>query len=320
MQLEARGLWHEAAGVSALRAERLAPGPGDVVVRTRWSGISRGTERLVADGRVPEAERARMRAPMQAGDFPFPVKYGYAAVGVVEHGPADLLGRSVFALHPHQDVFVAPAHAVVPLPPGLPERRATLSANMETALNAVWDGALAPGDRVAVVGAGALGLMVASIAARTPAVAITLLDVVAQRGDIAAQIGVKFEHPRDAPGGCDIAFHTSATAAGLRTAMACLGDEGTLVEMSWHGEGDTPVALGGAFHSRRLRLISSQVGALPAARRARWDFRRRLEAAMALLGDDRLDALITGEVAFDALPGAFRGIVDGGGVATAVRY
>ncbi len=320
MAVKAQALWHEGPGVARLRAEDVAVAPGDVGVRMLWSGISRGTERLVAEGRVPESEHARMRAPFQQGDFPFPVKYGYAAVGVVEQGPAPLLGKTVFALHPHQSFFTVPASAVTPLPAALPPRRAILAANMETALNAVWDGAAAPGDRIAVVGAGAVGLMTAMILSRMPGADVTLLDVLTERGDIAAQLGVKFAGVEGAPRDCDLAFHTSATAAGLATALDTLGPDATLVEMSWHGAGETPVALGGAFHSRRLRIQSSQVGALPPSRRPRWDFRRRLALALELLCDDRLDALITDEAAFVALPERMAAILRGPGVATAVRY
>ena len=316
----ARALWCEAAGRASLRDEAVTVAPGDVGVRMLWSGISRGTERLVAQGRVPPGQYATMRAPFQQGEFPFPVKYGYAAVGVVEQGPEALVGRTVFALHPHQSFFTVPAAAVIAVPDAVTPRRAILAANMETALNAVWDGAAAPGDRIAVVGAGALGLLTAMILSRLPGAEVTLIDVLTERGDIAAQLGVKFACVKDAPADCDLAFHTSATAAGLATAMATLGPDATLVEMSWHGAGETPVALGGAFHARRLRLQSSQVGSLPPSRRPRWDHRRRLALALALLADPRLDALITAEVDFAALPDALPAILGGGGVATAVRY
>jgi NADPH:quinone reductase-like Zn-dependent oxidoreductase len=322
MERQARALWHEAPGRSVLRRETLNRAEDEVLVRTLWSGVSRGTERLVSQGRVPASEHARMRAPMQAGDFPFPVKYGYAAVGRVEAGPPDLLGRAVFALHPHQDLFVAPAHAVIPLPDGLPPRRAILAANMETALNALWDGAAAPGDRIAVVGAGALGLLVAALAERIPGADVTVIDVLAQRRALATQLGVKISiAPDPFPVDCDLVFHVSATGAGLADALGMAGDEATVIELSWHGDGATPVPLGGAFHSRRLRIIGSQVGALPPTRRPRWTLRRRLEMALRLLTEDsRLDALITEETSFEMLPDRFHALLETPGVATAVRY
>lgn len=318
----ARALWHVAPGRAEIIPARVRAAPGEVLVRALWSGISRGTERLVSEGRVPQAEWRRMRAPFQEGDFPFPVKYGYAAVGVVEAGPSDLHGRCVFALYPHQTRFALPVHAVLPLPTQLPPRRAVLAANMETALNAVWDSGAAPGDRIAVVGGGALGLLTASILSRIVGTDVTLIDKDDERREICAQINVKFETPDSAPRNCDLAFHASASAAGLRVALETLGQEGAVIEMSWHGEGETPVALGGAFHAQRLRIVSSQVGAIPAARRARWDFRRRLAMALDLLCDNRLDALITAEEAFDDLPARLPAIIgpDARGVATVVRY
>ncbi|MBA3325886.1 MAG: dehydrogenase, partial [Rhodobacteraceae bacterium] len=147
-----RALWIAGPGRAELRD--VAEASGEVVVETAFSGISRGTEALVFAGRVPEAERGRMRCPFQEGDFPFPVKYGYAAVGRAVEGPEGLRGRDVFVLHPHQDRFAAPAATCVPLPAGVPPGRAVLAANMETALNVVWDAGVGPCDRVAVVGAG----------------------------------------------------------------------------------------------------------------------------------------------------------------------
>ncbi|MGF1657926.1 MAG: zinc-binding alcohol dehydrogenase [Rubrimonas sp.] len=318
----ARALWHVGPRQSELRSCAARPGPGLVGVRTLWSGISRGTERLVFEGRVPESERLRMRAPMQEGEFPFPVKYGYAAVGVVEHGPRSLVGRSVFALHPHQSFFVAPEANVTPLPDDLPPRRAILAANMETALNAVWDSGASAGDRIAVVGAGALGLLTAALLSRIPGADVTLIDLHSGPQAVAEAVGVKFTADANAVAECDLAFHTSATAAGLCTALDSLGEEGTLVEMSWHGAGETPVPLGGAFHARRLRILSSQVGALPPARRPRWTHARRMALAVRLLRDPALDALITQEVAFEDLPARLPGILAPGarGVTTAVRY
>ena len=299
----ARALWYVAAGECALNAVSLPePGPEDCVVRTLWSGISRGTERLVCEGRVPPSEFERMRAPFQEGDFPFPVKYGYCAVGIVEAGPARLLGRIVFCLHPHQDRFVAPADRLVPVPADVPARRAVLAANMETALNAHWDAGSGPADRIVVVGGGVLGLLVAWLAARLPGAEVTLVDLDPARAAIAAWLGLGFALPGEAPREADIVFHASASAPGLATAIAAAGQEGRIVEMSWYGEGAVAAPLGGAFHARRLQLVSSQVGAIAPSRRPRWDYARRSAAAMALLAEPLLDALITEDIAFDEAP------------------
>jgi threonine dehydrogenase-like Zn-dependent dehydrogenase len=303
-----RALWIAAAGRAELRAE--AEPVGEVVVETAFSGLSRGTEALVLAGRVPVSERARMRAPLQAGDFPWPVKYGYAAVGRAVAGPPGLFGRDVFVLHPHQDRFAAPAAMCHPLPDGLPPERAVLAANMETALTIVWDAGAGPCDRVAVVGAGVVGALAGWLCARLPGAEATLVDVNPARAPLAEGLGCRFATPEAAPEGCDVVIHASATAAGLATALAAAGPEATVVEASWHGDRAPAVPLGAAFHSQRLRLVSSQVGRLPPAREPRWTHGRRLAAALALLADPALEALISGETAFDDLPARYGAILD----------
>lgn len=320
-------LWYVAPGVAELRgAPVAAPGSGEARLAMQWSGVSRGTERLVFNGKVPASEHERMRAPMQEGDFPFPVKYGYCAVARVEEGPADLLGKTVFCLHPHQSRFIAPVSRLTVLPDGLPPRRATLAANMETALNALWDSAAGPGDRIVVVGAGLVGLLVAYLAAGLPGADVTVVDLDPSRAAVAEKFGASFVAPgdfHDARGSdADIVFHASASPGGLALALSAGGLEARVVEMSWYGEGVTATPLGGAFHSRRLRLVSSQVGQIAPSRRPRWDYARRLGKALELLADDRLDALITGEVAFRDLPAALPDLLSpqASGLATAVRY
>ncbi len=317
----ARALWYVTRGQAELRPVVLpTPRSDEAQVRTLWTGLSRGTERLVFQGRVSFSESERMRAPAQEGDFPFPVKYGYCAVGVVETGPLE--GRTVFALHPHQERFVAPAESLHPIPETLPARRAVLAANMETALNALWDSGAGPGDRIVVVGAGVVGLLVAYLAARIPGTEVTVVDVDFARRPVAERFGAAFSRPLDAPGEADVVFHASATPAGLACALACAGTEATVVEMSWYGDRMVPAPLGLDFHARRLTLISSQVGRIAPSRRPRWDGRRRMAKALALLADERLDALVTEEVAFEDLPAALpRLFADGApGLATAIRY
>jgi NADPH:quinone reductase-like Zn-dependent oxidoreductase len=299
----AEALWYVAPGRAELRREPVrAPGAGEVLVRALHGAISRGTERLVLSGRVPPSEHARMRGPNMGGDFPFPVKYGYATVGRVEKGPAELAGRTVFALHPHQSGFVLPADAVTPVPDNVPARRAVLAANMETALNATWDAAPGPRGRIAVIGAGVVGALVAWLCGRIANAQVTLVDLLPSRAALAQRLGVGFALPADAPRDCDFVFHTSASATGLATALSVAGDEASVIELSWYGAGDVPVPLGGAFHSRRLRLISSQVGKVAPSRRVEYTHARRLAAAIELLADPALDALLAPPVKFRELP------------------
>jgi hypothetical protein len=302
-QHPAEALWYVGPGRAEIRPEPdRAPASGEVRVRALYGALSRGTERLVLSGRVPESEYGRMRAPFMAGTFPFPVKYGYATVGRVEDGPAELAGKIVFALYPHQDLFTLPVDAVVPLPDGVPPARAVLAANMETALNGVWDVAPGPADRIAIVGAGVLGVLVAWLCARLPAAEVTLVDIDPRREALAGALGVGFAVPEAAPGECDLVVHASASVAGLSTALRLAGEEATVLELSWYGSCDVAVPLGGAFHSRRLRLVSSQVGKVAPSHRARWSQRRRLAAALALLADPALDALLAPAIAFRDLP------------------
>lgn len=319
----ARALWYTRKGVAELRTSRLQPpAPGEACVRALFSGISRGTERLVFEGSIGQSEWERMRCPMQEGAFPFPVKYGYCATGVIEDGPTELVGRQVFCLHPHQDFFTVPVSALTPIPDDVPVRRATLAANMETALNALWDSGAGPGDRIVVVGAGIVGLLVASLAARLPAATVTAVDPDQSRRPLVARLGATFAKPEAAPTDADVVFHCSATSAGLNTAINCAGVEATIVEMSWYGSNPVQVDLGGAFHSRRLKLISSQVGMVSPERRPRWDYRRRLAATLRLLAEPALDALVTEEIAFDEAPKRLPQIFAPGahGLAPVIRY
>lgn len=306
--MQAQALWYVAPGKAEIRAEPLAAAAGHARLRAVASGLSRGTERLIFSGGVPESEYERMRAPFMSGTFPFPVKYGYAMVGRVEEGPDSLKGRLAFALYPHQTVFNLPAENIVPLPDGLPPERAVLGANMETALNATWDGAPGPADRIAVVGAGVLGLLIARLCARMQA-DVTVVDIDPARAAIAQAFGSVFATPDRAPEDCDLVVHTSASAAGLATALRLAGDEATVLELSWYGANEVRVPLGDVFHSRRLKLISSQVGKVAPSRRPRWDYRRRLTAALDLLKDPVFDALLAPPVAFAELPEKLPGIL-----------
>jgi threonine dehydrogenase-like Zn-dependent dehydrogenase len=303
-----RAFWLRAPGECEIRpAELPAPGPDDVVVRTLYSGVSRGTESIVFRGGVPPNQHAVMRAPFQEGEFPGPVKYGYLNVGVVEQGA--LAGRTVFCLYPHQTRYVVPAAAVTPVPDSVPAARAILAGTVETAVNAVWDAAPHVGDRIAVVGAGMVGASVARVLAGFPATRVQLVDVDESKATLAAALGVEFATPDAATGGCDLVVHASATEAGLARSLELLAVEGTVVELSWYGDRRVSVALGEWFHSRRLTLRSSQVGMVSPARSGRKGYADRLAVAFDLLADPAFDALVTSECRFDELPVALPGLI-----------
>ncbi|MEW2114101.1 dehydrogenase [Streptomyces sp. NPDC005474] len=303
MKLAARAFWLASPDHGEIRdVELTAPGEGEVLVRTLWSGVSRGTETLVFRGGVPVSQYAAMRAPFQEGDFPGPVKYGYLNVGVVEEGPDALVGRTVFCLYPHQTRYVVPVRAVTPVPDSVPAERAVLAGTVETAVNALWDAAPLAGDRIAVVGGGMIGCSVAALIARFPGVRVQLVDADPGRAKTAAALGVDFALPGDALGECDLVVHASATEAGLARSLELLAAEGTVIELSWYGDRRVSLPLGEAFHSRRLTVRSSQVGTVSPAARPGRSYADRLALALDLLADPALDALITGECAFEELP------------------
>ncbi|ROP46653.1 zinc-binding alcohol dehydrogenase [Streptomyces sp. PanSC9] len=303
MNRSARAFWLGSPGHGELRDVTLAePAEDEVLVRALYSGISRGTETLVFRGGVPESQHAAMRAPFQEGDFPGPVKYGYLNVGVVEEGPAELIGRTVFCLYPHQSRYVVPVSAVTVVPERVPAARAVLAGTVETAVNALWDAAPLIGDRIAVIGGGMVGCSVAALLARFPGVRLQLVDADPDRAKTAEALGVDFAAPADALGDCDLVVHASATEQGLARALQLLSPEGTVVELSWYGDRRVALPLGEAFHSRRLTLRSSQVGTVSPAARAGRTYADRMALALDLLADPALDALVTGESAFDDLP------------------
>ncbi|MFG2549889.1 zinc-binding alcohol dehydrogenase [Streptomyces sp. NPDC048581] len=302
MNRTARAFWVSSPGEGNIREIALPEAAeGDVLVRSLYSGVSRGTETLVFRGGVPQSQHAAMRAPFQEGEFPAPVKYGYLNVGLVEEGPAELVGRTVFCLYPHQTRYVVPASAVTVVPDTVPAARAILAGTVETAVNALWDAAPLVGDRIAVVGGGMVGCSVAALLARFPGVRLQLVDADPSRVEVAKALGVGFASPEEALGACDLVVHASATEQGLTRSLDLLTAEGTVLELSWYGDRQISLPLGEAFHSRRLVLRSSQVGTVSPARRASRTYADRLALALELLADPALDALITGESAFAEL-------------------
>ena len=298
-----QSLWYVAPERAEIRSEALGPLPeNNVQVRSIFGALSRGTESLVFKGLIPESEYTRMAAPFMGGKLPFPVKYGYSNVGRVELGPPELIGQLVFSLMPHQSTFHTELTNVLVIPREIPAQRAVLAANMETALNAVWDASPGPGDRIAIIGGGVLGSLVAYLCGHLPGAEVTLVDINPERAVLAKKLDVQFSLPELAPKNCDLVIHCSATAAGLSTAIESAGEEATVLELSWYGSNKIDVSLGSAFHSRQLSLQSSQVGHISLTRRPRWSYRRRLTAALGILSDSRLDHLLTEPIRFESLP------------------
>ncbi len=307
----ARAYWTVRPGHGAIRGQILpAPGPGELLIRASYGAISRGTETLVHRGHVPERLHNRMRCPFQEGHFPGPVKYGYSIVGTVVDGPADWLNRPVFCLHPHQDLFTVPEEVARPLPADLPPDRAILAANMETALNALWDAKPRKRDRICVIGAGVIGLLTAYLVHRRTSRRVTVIDVKPEKAQVAARLGLEFTGDSgDAE--YSLIFHASGHPGGLGQALRMAAFEGRIIDLSWYGNRPVTLQLGEDFHDRRLTLQSSQVGSVAPSRRGRCTPALRLDKALELLRDDRLDALITGETMFDDLPATMAALANG---------
>ncbi|HSQ79372.1 MAG TPA: zinc-binding alcohol dehydrogenase [Candidatus Bathyarchaeia archaeon] len=307
--IEARAFWLTRKGRGALKAETLDyPGGDWCVVRAMFSAVSPGTERLVAMDRVPAALRQEMRCPYMGGRFPFPVKYGYSLVGEVVQGPAELRGRVVHVLHPHQDFCVVRAKDVRPLPAGVPPARATLASNLETAITAAWDAEVMIGERILVVGFGVVGSLVARVLALGPAFEVTVAETRPDRRRLAESLGFRVAEGRG-EGHFDLAFDTSGAAAGLRSAVESVGLEGRVVAVSWFGTAPVPLDLGGTFHSRRKRIIGSQVSRLPGGLGPRWDTARRTELVFRLLERPEFDLHVGPAVSFTELPKTYGSLV-----------
>lgn len=311
-ELQATAYWTTDVGQGELRTETLpALGAGEALVRTLYSGISRGTEMVVHAGQVPPRVAEAMGAPRQDGSFPGPVKFGYLSVGIVEQGPADWVGQRVFCLNPHQDLYIAPLSALIRIPDAVPSRRAVLTGTVETAVNALWEGGPRLGDRVAVVGAGLVGGMVATLLRTFPLERLQLLDVNPAKEDLAEALGVDFAHPDDALSDNDMVFHCSARQEGLERALQIAGDDSDVIEMSWYANRSVTIPLGEDFHARRLSIRASQVGMVATARRFRRTTTDRLNLSLNLLKDPVFDAFLTGTSAFNDLPDVVQRLANG---------
>ncbi len=316
--LEARALWFTAPRTAELRPERVPPpGPGEVRIKTIASAISHGTEMLVYRGEVPAD--LPLDLPTLAGDFSFPIKYGYATVGRVVDAGAESFsaGDLVFVHHPHQDAFAVPAELPVRLPDGLDPTPGLFLANLETALNVVHDAPLRLGETALVFGQGVVGLLVTQLLKLAGADRVLAVDPIEKRRELALEVGADeaFEPGEDlrertldatAGRGADLAVEVSSSGAALQGAIDAVATEGTVVVASWYGTKPVALSLGGHFHRGRVRLRSSQVGRITPELGARWDRARRTEAALGLLPRLRLEELVSHRVPFEEARGAYR--------------
>jgi 2-desacetyl-2-hydroxyethyl bacteriochlorophyllide A dehydrogenase len=305
-------IWFPKAQSVELRAESLSsPGPEEVRIEALASGISHGTEMLVYRGQVPAD--LPLDLPTLRGSFAFPVKYGYASVGrVAEAGNAVTgveAGDTVFVLHPHQTAYVVPASLATRLPADLPPEHGVFLANVETGVNVLLDARPRLGDRVIVFGQGVIGLVLTQLLRRVGVGRVIGVDPIPARRRLARELGADEALPpeeatpaavRALTGGigADLAIEASGNPAALAAAVESVGQEGTVVVPSWYGTKPVCLPLGGSFHRGRVRIVSSQVGALDPALAPRWDRARRQALAIDMLARLQLDPLITHRIPF----------------------
>ncbi len=305
--MDAHALWHVDPAHSVLRQQTLGKlTPGECLVKTRFSMVSLGTERLVCKGGMSPEAYGPMTVPYMQGAFSFPLTYGYSLTGEVIDGPQEWLGERVHAMHPHQDLCVIHSHDLTVVPGNVPLDRAVLASNLETAVNGVWDGQPIMGQRVLVIGYGLIGALIAHLVKPIPGIELHIHDIRGSRKELAIANG---HHVWDAaesqPGDYDLIFHTSASSAGLQFAIDHTREEGRVIEMSWYGNQTVNLDLGASFHYGRNRIISSQVSRIASPALPHFDHHRRKSLIFQLLADDAYHKFLGEGIVFDQSPSFF---------------
>jgi len=287
-------LWHNHADSWQVAVDSSSHqlAPDQVLVRSLYSLVSTGTERLVMTSELDEPTRKRMSLPLMKGTFDQDFTYGYSLTGVIEQGPADLVGQHVHLLHPHQSYAIVATSDITVIPEALAER-AVLVSNLETVINAVWDSQVSLGDEVLVIGYGIIGALLVQLLRQMPGVTVRVYDIDPTK----QQLANPYETGNPAKE-FDIVFHTSGSSSGLQYGIDQLKPEGTLMELSWYGGRKVEVALGQSFHYDRKKIISTQVSTIPHCRAQRWDYARRKQLAISLLSLIDFEHLIMNSISF----------------------
>lgn len=304
--MKSKALWHISKNQTAVVETDLNPStPDQILIQSKYSLISTGTENLVAQGKVPLSLHQEMKVPYMKGHFTFPLKYGYSVVGEVL-SDGNWKGQLVHLMHPHQDYIFADLRSVTVLPPSIPLKRAVLTSNVETAVNAIWDSQVSIGDKVLVVGFGMIGSLVARLLSLMPAVEVVVLEQDPYRKKLAIEMGFKILEEKTLSFDCS--FHASGSSGGLQLCIDLVGKEGTIVELSWYGTKSSTISLGGEFHYQRKRIISSQVGQIPTNKSHRWNYSRRKQLVFELLNNPLFDRHLTHDIPFDSTPLFFQNL------------
>ncbi len=263
----------------------------EVLVETICSAISAGTEMLVYRGQFPHLADAHDNV---SSDLNYPLAYGYACVGIVretgKHIDKSWRDKLVFAFHPHASSFNIGPSSLIPIPDSLKPETACFLPNMETAVNLVQDAAPILGERILILGQGAVGLLTSSLLGEFPLEALSTADFYKLRREASARIGgitsfdpnsVNFRNTLTSisPKKFDLTFELSGSPAALNDAIELTTFSGRIVIGSWYGQKQAALDLGGSFHRSRIKLISSQVSTISPELSGRWDKTRRFEVA-----------------------------------------
>lgn len=308
--MEIKSLWHTSNSTSEIRESTILD-QEKVLVKSLYSLISLGTERLIALGNVPKELQESMTVPYQEGHFDFPIKYAYSLVGIVMTKDHPLTNKRVHLLHPHQDYCFVKEQDLFVVPEEVDLQTATLASNVETALTAAWDSGASFGDKVLVVGFGLIGSLVARLIDDIPGTEVMIFETDIAKINLAQKLGFqnvinpKSDNPKRISPPFDIAFHCSATSKGLQSCIDYTGFESKIIELSWYGSKAININLGSTFHRLRKQLISSQVSNLPMDRKGRWDYKRRKTVVFNLLKNPIFKHHISQTLKFASVPKFF---------------
>jgi threonine dehydrogenase-like Zn-dependent dehydrogenase len=290
-----KALWHLSRSKSVLQQDEL-PLLHNTIVQSLYSLISAGTEKLVAKGFVPEKLHGTMTVPYMQGTLGLPVKYGYSLTGKIVESEVFEKDALVHIMHPHQDIICVDAKHCMLIPDYIPVKRATLVANMETVINAIWDADLQKGTSVLVAGYGTIGALLARICKTQFDCNVYLIEKNENRAILLERHGYRLATENDIL--YDVAFNCTANETALQYCIDHVGEEGSVIELSWYGDKKVSLSLGESFHTMRKKIISSQVSSIPKAKRASWNYENRKQLAFSYLNDAFFDELITNEIPF----------------------
>ena len=309
--METYSLWLENKNKPKIKKKLLRPSnkPNTLIIKTLYSGISKGTEKLVSSGFVGKDQYKIMKSPFQEGTFSFPIKYGYINVGKVINGPKKLLHKNTFALYPHQDLFEINSKEVQILNESNNPKKYLLTANMETAINIFWDTQASNKDKIVIVGMGSVGILTAYYFKLQNYKNVFICDSNLKKKKFATLLGLNFKDFKSIKD-IDVVINTTSNYQIINKSFNKLNLEGKIVEASWYGNKKGIINLGGNFHSKRLKLISTQVSNIPKYLSNKHNYKSRLKLAIKALSSNKLLKLVNTESHFNNLEEDYVSIIN----------